>query len=257
MKKVIFFIFLYLLCIGLVYSTASILMWFQDNDSTSQQIEAIQDLVCVEEIVDNSSTVIVTESDHVEEKLIGVDFDPLKKINSEVVGWIQVNGTNINYPFVQHTDNSFYLKKSFDRSYNSAGWVFLDFRNSMDSLNTNTIIYAHGRVDGTMFGTLKNSLNYSWFRNKDNHVLKISTPKHNYLFEVFSVYHIKTTSDYLHTYFNDVGEYGNFLKLITERSAYRFPSQANTGDKILTLSTCYSNTEKMVMHARLIKSELR
>lgn len=257
MKKGIFFIFLYLLCIGLVYSTASILMWFQDNDSTSRQIEAIQDLVRVEEIVDNSSTVVITESDHIEEKLIGVDFDPLKKINNEVVGWIQVNGTNINYPFVQHTDNSFYLKRSFDRSYNSAGWVFLDFRNSMDNLNTNTIIYAHGRVDGTMFGTLKNSLNYSWFNNKDNHVLKISTPRHNYLFEVFSIYHIKTTSDYLHTYFKDVGEYGNFLKLITERSAYQFPSKANTGDKILTLSTCYSNTEKMVMHARLIKSELR
>lgn len=257
MKKVIFFIFVYLLCIGLVYSAASILMWFQDNGSTVKQIETIQDLVRVEEIVDNSSTIIVTESEHIEEKLIGVDFDPLKKINNEVVGWIQVNGTNINYPFVQHTDNSFYLKRSFDRSYNSAGWVFLDYRNSIKQLNTNTIIYAHGRVDGTMFGTLKNSLDYSWFRNKDNHVLKISTPKHNYLFEVFSVYHIKTTSDYLYTNFDSVEDYSNFLKLITERSAYKFPYEVNTGDKILTLSTCYNNAEKMVMHARLIKSELR
>ena len=58
-------------------------------------------------------------------RVIGVDFTPLIAINPEVVGWIQVKGTNINYPFVQHSDNSYYLKKSFDRSYNSAGWDYL------------------------------------------------------------------------------------------------------------------------------------
>ena len=53
--------------------------------------------------------------------LINVDFNELKKINSNTKGWIQVNGTNINYPFVQAKDNKFYLTHSFDKSYNSAG----------------------------------------------------------------------------------------------------------------------------------------
>lgn len=87
--------------------------------------------------------------------LINVDFNELKKFNSNTKGWIQVNGTNINYPFVQAKDNKFYLTHSFDKSYNSAGWVFLDYRNNINELSKNTIIYAHGRLDTTMFGSLK------------------------------------------------------------------------------------------------------
>ena len=57
----------------------------------------------------------------------------LKKINNDVRGWIQVNGTNINYPFVQTNNNDFYLKHSFDKSYNSSGWIFLDYRNNINN----------------------------------------------------------------------------------------------------------------------------
>ena len=71
--------------------------------------------------------------------LIDVDFTELKKVNSDVKGWIQVNGTNINYPFVQTKDTKFYLNHSFDKKYNDAGWVFLDYRNNIDLSNKNNI----------------------------------------------------------------------------------------------------------------------
>lgn len=90
--------------------------------------------------------------------MINVNFNDLKKTNPDIVGWIKVNGTNINYPFVQSKDNKYYLTHSFNKSYNSAGWVFLDYRNN-NTNNKNTIIYAHGRTDKTMFGTLKKVLN--------------------------------------------------------------------------------------------------
>ena len=91
--------------------------------------------------------------------LINVDFQELKSTNNQTVGWIQVNGTNINYPFVQANDNKYYLTHSFDKSHNTSGWVFLDYRNNIQTLDKNTILYAHGRIDKTMFGTLKNILN--------------------------------------------------------------------------------------------------
>ena len=91
------------------------------------------------------------------------------------------NGTNINYPYVQTTDNDYYLTHAFNKTRNSAGWVFLDYRNNPDLSDKNNIIYAHGRYDNTMFGTLKNALTNGWLKNKDNFVIKLSTPYENSL----------------------------------------------------------------------------
>lgn len=245
---------------GIFYSSVEIYWWIKDNNATTKQIEGIQDLVVVEEkevVNTDEKTDISEDAIHKEEKMIDVDFAPLIQINSEVAGWIQVNGTNINYPFVKHSNNSYYLKRSFDKTYNSAGWVFLDYRNSMDNLDTNTIIYAHGRVDGTMFGTLKNTLNKEWLENPSNHILKISTPLYNYVFEVFSIYHIRTTDDYLYTNFNSEEQYLQFISMLKKRSVYSFPTLVGSSDKIVTLSTCYNSAEKMVLHAKLIMTQKR
>jgi len=90
--------------------------------------------------------------------LINVDFNELKKINSNTKGWIQVNDNNINYPFVQTKDNKYYLTHSFDKSYNGNEWVFLNYRNNINVLSKYTIIYAPSRNNKTMFRSLKNIL---------------------------------------------------------------------------------------------------
>lgn len=257
MKKAIV-IFLFVLALfGTCYSGYHVIEWFQDNEKTHKQIAQVQDLVEVKLKEDSASTVIVSESSYEKEKFIDVDFEPLLNVNPEVVGWIQIKGTNINYPFVQTLDNKYYLKHSLNKSWNSSGWVFLDYRNSMNELDQNTIIYAHGRVDGTMFGTLKDTMEEKWLSDPDNYVLKISTPFQNYLFEVFSIYHLPTTTDYLSINFDSNQEYLDFLHLITNRSVHQFDCDVDVTDKIITLSTCYNNTEKMVMHAKLIKTEKR
>lgn len=184
--------------------------------------------------------------------MINVNFNDLKKTNPDIVGWIKVNGTNINYPFVQSKDNKYYLTHSFNKSYNSAGWVFLDYRNN-NTNNKNTIIYAHGRTDKTMFGTLKKVLNNRWLNNTNNYVIKISTETENSLWQIFSIYHIPTTSDYLQTDFYNDTEYQNFLDMIKNRSNHRFNTNVGSNDNILTLSTCYNDNDKMVVHAKLIK----
>lgn len=258
MKKIVLGVISIVSVVGVVYSSISIYLWYKDNNKTDSQIKDIQDMVHVQETDDTGSVDVINgDSDYSDFKLTSVDLSSLLSINKEIVGWISIPGTKIDYPFVQHTDNSYYLKRSLDRSYNGAGWVFLDYRNNINNLDKNTIIYAHGRVDGTMFGTLKNVLEKKWLDNKDNYVLRISTLKYNYLFEIFSIYHLKTTSDYLSINYDDSDDYQKFLDMLTNRSMHKFDTSVTPSDKIVTLSTCYNSTEKLVVHAKLIKMDLK
>ena len=238
----------------------------QDFDDTVKKIEEIQNIVTIEESSDNENTEIIEQKpkeesnpywDYIKMNLINVDFQELKSTNNQIVGWIQVNGTNINYPFVQANDNKYYLTHSFDKSHNTSGWVFLDYRNNIQTLDKNTILYAHGRIDKTMFGTLKNILNNDWLTNTDNYIIKLSTEYENSLWQIFSAYHIPTTSDYLQINFENNEDFKNFANMLTERSQYNFNTTVNENDYILTLSTCYNSSEKMVIHAKLIKKETR
>lgn len=256
-KKVLPIILIIIFSIIMIFSLTKIVLWYIDNRNTDNEIKNIQSIAPISEIEDSNDTNIIAESKYSSSKFINVSFDDLLNINNEVVGWIRVPGTNIDYPFVQHKNNSYYLNHSFDKTYNEAGWVFLDYRNNIDELDTNTIIYAHGRIDGTMFGSLKNILTSDWLKNKDNFILKLSTPNNNYLFEVFSIYHINTTNDYLYNRFNSYQEYNKFINLIKNRSSYNFNVDVNEQDKIVTLSTCYNSKEKMVLHAKLIKEQKR
>ena len=149
------------------------------------------------------------------------------------------------------------MKRDFNKKSNSAGWVYLDYRNNITELDRNTILYAHGRLNGTMFGSLKNIFNSDWYNDVNNHVIKLSTLTENTLWQVFSVYHIPTTSDYLQTEFGSSEEFLTFIQMLKDRSQYGFNVEFNENDKILTLSTCYNDQERVVLHAKLIKREAR
>lgn len=253
--------------IFLIKSGIDLINYFIDTNNTNEEIKNIEDAVKIEEVPDNENTEIIEQKeeipkdnpywDYIKMNLISVNFDDLLKINTETKGWIQVNGTNINYPFVQTSNNDYYLTHSYDKSYNQAGWVFMDYRNDTISYDKNTILYAHGMNNKTMFGSLRNILNSSWYNNTNNHIIKLSTPTENTLWQVFSVYHIETTNDYIQTEFTSDEEYQSFLDMLKGRSAVTFDTSLNTTDKILTLSTCYNKTDKVVMHAKLIKREAR
>ena len=264
-KNVIIILIVTALIITLIISIFNIVKWKMDSNKTNEEITNIQEDIDVDEVEDTENTEIIEPVeeppkenpywDYINMNMINVDFNVLKRTNPDVVGWVKVNGTNINYPFVQANDNKYYLTHSFNKSYNAAGWVFLDYRNN-NTNNKNTIIYAHGRTDKPLFGTLRKVLNNGWLNNTDNFVIKISTETENSLWQIFSVYHIPTTSDYLKTDFDDDTEYQNFLDMIKNRSSYNFNTSVNSNDNILTLSTCYSNSDKMVVHAKLIKKEV-
>ncbi|MBE6152380.1 MAG: class B sortase [Firmicutes bacterium] len=181
-------------------------------------------------------------------------FSELLKINSDTVGWIKVNNTKVNYPVVQTKDNDYYLKHAFDKEYNLAGWVFMDYRNNIDTLNQNTIIYGHNITkDRLMFGSLRNTLNESWYKNSENHIITFNTLNENSKWQIFSLYTIEETSDYLITSFSSLNSFKNYIERETNRSIYNFNVDVSEEDKILTLSTCYQDDKhRLVIHAKKV-----
>ena len=250
--------------------TACILIffWIYNNNKSEKIAEEITKITPIEEVEDNDNTELINPPevnsqndywDFIKLPLINVDFSELLKRNSDTVGWINVNNTNINYPVVQTNNNDDYLHKAFDGSKNQAGWIFADYRNDMKNFDKNTIIYGHSRLNKTMFGSLFNVLNESWYSNKYNQIIRFSTPTENTMWQVFSVYKINLESYYLQVDFDNDSQYLEFLNTLKSRSKYNFNVSLNENDKIITLSTCSdaAGTGRIVLHAKLIKKETR
>ena len=265
-RKWVIVVFLLFFLSIFAFSAYQVYAWYNDNKKVDNLTDDVVKNTKVKEKKDNDNTENVNPPedvsndywDYIKMNLLEVDFNELLKKNPDTVGWIEVKGTNINYPIVQTTDNSYYLTHAFDGSKNEAGWVFMDYRNDPVNFNQNTILYAHSRLTGSMFGSLKNILNSSWYTNKENHIIRLSTPTENTMWQVFSVYTIPKESYYITPSFNSTEAYGEFLNTMKSRSEVDFSAEVNTNDKILTLSTCKDNFgNRVVMHAKLIKRETR
>lgn len=246
---------------ALVFTISSykLAIWQNENNKIkkiSGNISNIADVTEVKESDHSSDNNIEVVSDdyfkYKDVSMLDVNFNELLKQNKDTKGWIKVEGTNVNYPFVQSADNEYYLKHSYDNTYNKKGWVFLDYRNDMDNLDKNTILYAHGLMNNAMFGSLRKTVKQDWAKNKNNRIIKISTPSSMLLFEVFSSYTIEPESYYITSEFSGDEEFSTFIDTIKSRSFYDYNTSVSTDDKILTLSSCYDNKKRMVLHAKLI-----
>ena len=265
LKKWVWTLLLIFFLLIIIFCVLKLFLWGKDNRKTSNIVDDVYENIDINEIVDNENTELIGEDSdknsdywyYIKFPLIDVDINKLKGKNSDTVGWINVNNTNINYPYVQYKDNDYYLTHSYDKSYNEAGWVFMDYRNNTNLDNKNTILYAHSRLDKTMFGSLSKTLKSNWYTNKDNHIIRLSTENENTLWQIFSVYKIEEESYYITTSFASDSKYQEFLNTIKGRSLYDFNSNITSDDKILTLSTCYSDTERTVVHAKLIKRNIK
>lgn len=243
-KKFLSNILLIVFLIGIIISIYEIIVWIDNNKKTTQMISKINDVITISEEKDLN----------VSEKYI-IDFEKLMKINSDIIGWIKVEGTEIEYPVVQGTDNSFYLKHSLDKTYNAAGWIFADYRNQFGKQrDKNTIIYGHNRRDGSMFCSLKDVLKSDWYEeNKKERKIIFITKDEKNIYEPFSAYQIEQESYYLTTKFSTNEEYNKFLQTIKLRTEVNFNVDITENDEILTLSTCANNNDyRIVLHAKKI-----
>ncbi len=189
-------------------------------------------------------------------KFSDIDFDKLTKVNKDAVAWISVDGTNINYPVVQTSDNDYYLNHSFTRAYSNFGWVFMDFRN--DPMNdNNTIFYGHNLVNKASFGSVSNIFTNKWFKSS-NHSIVVLTNDKKYKYKIFSIYYSKPVVDYLQVDFYGDSEYTTWLNKLVKKSKKDFKVDVSKDDKIITLSTCTDdNKGRKVVHAKLVSVEDR
>ena len=225
----------------LIYSGTKIVIWYMNNQNNKKISDEIAEFVTVDE----------TKEDD-EEKYV-VDFEKLKEKNSDIVAWLKVKGTNIETTVVKSTNNDYYLTHNFNKEYNSAGWIFADYKNKVDGTDKNLVIYGHNMRDDSMFGSLKWVINEDWYNNEDNKYITLITENETQVYEVFSVYRIEKEDYYIQTNFDTEKEFNTVAQTIKKRSKKDFNVDVNEDDNILTLSTCANNNKyRVVLHAKKI-----
>lgn len=185
---------------------------------------------------------------------VDIDFERLKSVNREVVGWLMVPDSKISYPLVRGRDNQKYLTRASDNTYSALGSIFLDYRNEGDFTDRNTIIYGHNTKNGAMFGALHEYRQQAYL---DAHPqFFIFTEEGTLIYEIFSAY---VTDAYSDTYRLDLdrdSSYESYLKKMAGQSSSVTGVEAGIGDRVVTLSTCTSSglkTERFVIQGRLIE----
>jgi len=178
----------------------------------------------------------------------------LLSMNPDTIGWLKVNNTNIDYPVVKGTDNDYYLKNNFYQQNDINGWIYMDYRNNEKELNKNSIIYGHNMYySGIMFGTLHKTANRNWYGNPENLIISFNTMYETMNWQIFTIFKVNKTSDYLITEFATDEDFLNYINKMKARSIYDFNIEVLPSDKILTLSTCTGDNQRFVVQAKLIQ----
>ncbi len=208
----------------------------------------------VDDLKDLSVTTEPIEvTDPVTKEVIAVitrDWDALQEVNDDIVGWIQLEDTKIDYPVLQSPNDTIdyqeYLYADYEKNYTGYGSIFVDFRSDEGMESKNVIMHGHNMLDGRMFqalmgyGTLNANLDYY----KDNSVIKLDTPQGDGYYQIISVYKTNVHDehgqyfDYLTGSFTSDAEFMNYVHLVRERSLFDIPVTVNEDDQLITLSTC-------------------
>ena len=185
-----------------------------------------------------------------------VDFAALQGVNPDVVGWIYIEALDgISYPVVQGEDNEEYLHTTYENNYNFAGTIFIDYENSRDFSDCNTLVYGHNMKNGSMFGQLKKFSEDQTTYEKSKYFW-IFTPEKDYRYEIISAYTTGVNSD-TYTLFKGPGdEFQEYLDTIKGYSEIETDdTELTIKDRIVTLSTCTGNdATRYVVQGRLADS---
>ncbi len=239
MKRILFISFVIMLVSILLIS---IIFIYKDKKEDYEQEKIF------EEITD-----IVNQSEEREENTINIE--ELYKINNDIVGWIQIDNTNINYPVMQTKDSpNYYLKRNFYKKYSSLGTPYMAENCNIET-SDNLIIYGHHIKGKRVFGELENYKSKEYYNSHKN--IRFYTMQEKAEYEIIAVFKtIAYTGFRYYEFYNakDEREFDTFISNCKELSFYDTEKIAIYGDKLITLSTCeYSNKDgRLVVVARKI-----
>lgn len=241
-------------CVGLfVYSGLNLIKINKEYKEARDYYDELSETyvsVAQEPEKDTTSDAVEVDESAADKEIcpITVDFNNLLATNKDVCAWIYSPDTVINYVVVQGEDNNNYLHHKLDGTYNASGTLFIDCECSPNFSGANTIIYGHNMKDGSMFASLHNYVDQSYY---DAHpIMYISTPAGDYKLEIFSCFTCDFDADTYTLSFASEAEYSAFLNKMVSQSNVKTNVSVDSSERIVTLSTCtyeYDNARYVVM----------
>lgn len=209
-------------------------------DNTKQEeISNILDTI----VIDDNQVTLEENTGQVKTKRM-LQVAELQKQHSDIVGWLEIEDTNIRYPVLQGQDNDYYLDHTYKKEKNANGSIFLDKDYDFSIPSSNLLIYGHRNTKGLMFEDLLKYQDEEFYRN--HQTIRFTTANEDATYEIISafksrVYYQNEENVFRYYYFvnaNDIMEYSEFIRNCKEASLYDTNKIATYGDQLLTLSTC-------------------
>lgn len=235
MKKILFNLLMIICFCSFCYFAYNIYNYIKDEKEQNKINKEI-----VEEAVKKVEEDKIDEKDEKKDNPLIVDFQSLKEKNNDIVAWIYSEGTPINYPIVQTTNNDYYLRRLIDGTYNQAGTIFMDCKNNNDFSDFNTIIYGHNMKNDSMFGTLTNYENQDYYN--EHKEMFLYTENKKFKIEIFAGF-ITSSESNIYTYPKSSNTNKKLIEEALKKSTFSSDIEVTNDDKIITLSTCSYNFE--------------
>ena len=226
-----------ILVLIIIAASIYLLIYFQDRNKVIKESELL-------------NTIEVDETKITPQKTKRIlQIEKLQKVNSDIIGWVEIVGTNINYPVLQGTDNDFYMNHNYEKEESVYGAIFLDNAYDWNVKSNNLLLYGHNMQDGSMFHDLLNYADKEYY--EDHPIIRFTTPEEDVNYEIIAafrsrVYYKSEQNVFRYYYFvnpKDQEEYEEFVKNAKEASIYDTGNTAEYGDDLITLSTCSYHTE--------------
>jgi sortase B len=224
--------------------------YYYESHKAQSEISQLQ------QVVEENTSEETVEEPRAENGMLMSYYD-LYNQNNDMVGWLKIDDTKINYPVMQ-SDNEEYLHKNFEKEYQYCGLPFMDYQCDANKPSDNVIIYAHNMKDGSMFAALSKYDDESFYNA--HQIIYFDTLYERAQYEVLFAFRSKIGSndEFKYYEFTDAGsveEFDKFIEKAKSMAIYDTKKSAEYGDKLLTLSTCSYNTsnERFVVIAKKIK----
>lgn len=227
-----------------VYALVRLGMIFWEYTKGQQSYDKLKDFTSSTEVGKGGDSGLAPED-------FTVDFEALKKINPDIVGWIRFENMDISYPIVRGKDNDYYLTHTFDKQELKCGSIFMEAENAADFSDDNTFIYGHNMKDKSMFAKLNQFKDEQVYR--ENPEFLIYTENAIYRYNIFSCYVADISWDSFNYQFASDKAYANWLETVRGRSLYDTGITPTQEQKTVTLMTCTSAGEnyRFLVHGTL------
>ena len=213
----------------------------------NQVKEQVNKAITEETTEENSQENVEETTNQETERMLKVK--KLQEENSDIVGWLEIEGTSINYPVLQGTDNEYYMTHNYKKQKSRNGSIFLTKDYEWTIPSSNLLIYGHNLDNGTMFQELLKYVNEEFY--KKHPIIRFTTNNEDAEYEIISVfksrvYYKSEKNVFRYYYFVNAeteAEYDEFIQNAKKASLYNIDATAKFGDQLITLSTCSYHVE--------------